>query len=99
VELIHLTPCAHGIGLGHCFDRCDAICLQFIILCDGHIFAGFEGGVTELLCEQVRLVVLHLERDDQFARIENFLPGRPGHDGRNSEGGNRLFVEALIWKF
>jgi transposase len=38
-------------------------------------------------------------RDDQFARIENFLPGRPGHVGRNSEGGNRLFVEAVIWKF
>ena len=38
-------------------------------------------------------------RDDQFARIENLLPGRPGHVGRNSEGGNRLFVEAVIWKF
>ena len=38
-------------------------------------------------------------RDYQFARIENFLPGRPGHVGRNSEGGNRLFVEAVIWKF
>ena len=38
-------------------------------------------------------------RDDQFARIENLLPGRPGHVGRNSQGGNRLFVEAVIWKF
>jgi transposase len=38
-------------------------------------------------------------RDDQFARIENFLPGRPGTVGRNSDGGNRLFVEAVIWKF
>ena len=38
-------------------------------------------------------------RDGQFARIENPLPGRPGHAGRNSEGGNRLFVEAVIWKF
>ena len=38
-------------------------------------------------------------RDDQFARIEHLLPGRPGHVGRNSELGNRLFVEALIWKF
>jgi transposase len=27
------------------------------------------------------------------------LPGRPGHVGRNSELGNRLFVEAVIWKF
>ena len=38
-------------------------------------------------------------RDDQFSRIENLLPGRPGHVGRNSEGGNRLFVEAVIWRF
>jgi transposase len=38
-------------------------------------------------------------RDDQFARIENLLPGRPGTVGRNSELGNRLFVEAVIWKF
>ena len=38
-------------------------------------------------------------RDDQFARIENLLPGRPGHVGRNSEKGNRLFVEAVIRKF
>jgi hypothetical protein len=38
-------------------------------------------------------------RDDQFARIEYLLPGRPGHVGRNSELGNRLFVEAVIWKF
>jgi len=38
-------------------------------------------------------------RDDQFARIEMLLPGRPGTVGRNSGGGNRLFVEAVIWKF
>jgi len=38
-------------------------------------------------------------RDDQFARIEGLLPGRPGSVGRNSELGNRLFVEAVIWKF
>lgn len=38
-------------------------------------------------------------RDDQFARIENLLPGRPGSVGRNSDKGNRLFVEAVIWKF
>ncbi len=25
-------------------------------------------------------------RDDQFARIKNLLPGRPGTVGRNSEG-------------
>ena len=33
-------------------------------------------------------------RDDQFARIENLLPGRPGTVGRNSDLGNRLFVDA-----
>ena len=38
-------------------------------------------------------------RDDQFARIETLLPGRPGTVGRDSELGNRLFVEAVIWKF
>jgi transposase len=38
-------------------------------------------------------------RDDQFARIEGLLPGRPGTVGRNSQLGNRLFVEAVIWKF
>jgi len=38
-------------------------------------------------------------RDDEFGRIENLLPGRPGHVGRNSERGNQLFVEAVIWKF
>jgi len=41
----------------------------------------------------------HALRDDQFARIENLLPGRPGTVGRNSDRGNRLFVEAVIWKF
>ena len=38
-------------------------------------------------------------RDDQFARIEPMLPGRPGHVGRDSVLGNRLFVEAVTWKF
>jgi transposase len=41
----------------------------------------------------------HGLRGDQFARVENLLPGRPGHVGRDSEFGNRLFVEAVIWKF
>lgn len=36
--------------------------------------------------------------DDQFARIEHLLPDRPGHVGGNSDKGNRLFVEAIIWK-
>ena len=38
-------------------------------------------------------------RDEEFARIEHLLPGRPGRVGRNSALGNRLFVEAVIWKF
>ena len=38
-------------------------------------------------------------RDDQFTRIETFLPGRPGTVGRDSALGNRIFVEAVIWKF
>src|SRR6202521_1815290 len=37
--------------------------------------------------------------DDQFTRIERLLPGRPGYVGRDSELGNQLFVEAVIWKF
>ena len=37
--------------------------------------------------------------DDQFARVENLLPGRPGYVGRDSELGIRLFVDAVIWKF
>ena len=38
-------------------------------------------------------------RDDQFARIEFLLPGRPGSVGRNSELGNRNFIEAVVWRF
>ena len=38
-------------------------------------------------------------RDDQFERIELLLPGRPGSVGRNSDSSNRLFIEAVIWKF
>jgi transposase len=41
----------------------------------------------------------HALRDDQFARIEHLLPGRPGTVGRNSDLGNRLFVDPVIWKF
>ena len=44
----------------------------------------------------MRRYALH---DDQFARIEGLLPGSPGTVGRNSQLGNRLFVEAVIWKF
>ena len=37
---------------------------------------------------EVSMVKRYGLRDNQFARIENLLPGRPGHVGRNSEGGN-----------
>jgi len=36
---------------------------------------------------------------DEFARVEHLLQGRPGHVGRNIALGNRLFIEAVIWKF
>ena len=37
-------------------------------------------------------------RDDEWARIENFLPGREGHVG-GTAADNRLFVEALIYRY
>ena len=37
--------------------------------------------------------------DEQYARIEHLLPARAGSRGRKSDRGNRLFVEAVIWKF
>jgi len=40
----------------------------------------------------------HALRDDQFARIEHMLPGRPGTVGRNSDLGNRL-SSTRIWRF
>jgi transposase len=37
-------------------------------------------------------------RDDQWERIEGMLPGRDGHVGVTAKD-NRLFIEAVIWKF
>lgn len=37
-------------------------------------------------------------RDDQWDRIKDILPGREGHVGGTAKD-NRLFVEAVIWKF
>src|SRR5687768_3281408 len=37
-------------------------------------------------------------RDDQYARIEAMLPGREGHVGVTAAD-NRLFIEAVIYKF
>ena len=48
--------------------------------------------------EGLQMIRLSLN-DDTFARIEQLLPGRPGTVGRNSERGNRLFVEAIVWRF
>ena len=37
--------------------------------------------------------------DGQFGRIALLPPARPGTVGRDSVPGNRLFVEAVIWRF
>jgi transposase len=37
-------------------------------------------------------------RDDQWERIKELLPGRDGHVGVTAKD-NRLFIEAVIWKF
>jgi transposase len=37
-------------------------------------------------------------RDDQWARIESFLPGRKGHVGVTAKD-NRLFVEAVLYRY
>ena len=37
-------------------------------------------------------------RDDQWARIQDLLPGRVGHVGRTAKD-NRLFVEAVLDRF
>ena len=37
-------------------------------------------------------------RDEQWERIENLLPGRPGHVGVTARD-NRLFVEAVLYRY
>jgi transposase len=37
-------------------------------------------------------------RDDQWERIEDLLPGRPGHVGVTAKD-NRLFVEAVLYRY
>ena len=37
-------------------------------------------------------------RDDQWDRIEDFLPGRDGHVGVAAKD-NRLFVEAVLYRY
>jgi transposase len=37
-------------------------------------------------------------RDDQWARIKDFLPGREGHVG-GTAADNRLFVDAVIYRY
>ena len=37
-------------------------------------------------------------RDDQWERIENLLPGRPGDVGVTARD-NRLFVEAVLYRY
>ena len=40
----------------------------------------------------------HALRDDQWERIKDFLPGRPGHVGVTAKD-NRLFVEAVLFRY
>jgi transposase len=40
----------------------------------------------------------HALRDDQWDRIKDTLPGRQGHVGVTAKD-NRLFVEAVIYRF
>jgi transposase len=37
-------------------------------------------------------------RDDQWERIEDFLPGREGHVGVTAKD-NRLFVDAVLYRY
>jgi hypothetical protein len=37
-------------------------------------------------------------RDDQWKRIKDFLPGRPGYVGANGKD-NRLFIEAVLYRY
>src|SRR5450830_1292511 len=37
-------------------------------------------------------------RDDQWARIKDFLPGREGHVG-GTAADNRLFIEAVLYRY
>jgi transposase len=37
-------------------------------------------------------------RDDQWERIKDLLPGREGYVGANAKD-NRLFVEAVLWRY
>lgn len=37
-------------------------------------------------------------RDDQWKKIEGFLPGREGHVGGTAKD-NRLFVEAVLYRY
>ena len=37
-------------------------------------------------------------RDDQWARIKDFLPGRVGHVG-GTAADNRLFVDAVVYRY
>ncbi len=41
-------------------------------------------------------MVRKLLRDDQWRRIEDLLPGKPGDPGRAGED-NRRFLEAVLW--
>jgi putative transposase len=41
-------------------------------------------------------MIRHRLTDEQWGRIENLVPGKPGDPGRSGKD-NRLFVDAIIW--
>ena len=46
----------------------------------------------------MRMTRRYALRDDQWARIAGFLPGRPGHVG-GTAADNRLFVDAVLYRY
>ena len=46
----------------------------------------------------MRMTRRYALRDDQWARIEHLLPGRPGHVG-GTAADNRLFVDAVLYRY
>ena len=41
-------------------------------------------------------MIRHRLTDEQWRRIENLVPGKPGDPGRSGDD-NRLFVDAIVW--
>src|ERR1700745_3319878 len=41
-------------------------------------------------------MIRHRLTDEQWSRIEDLVPGKPGDPGRSGKN-NRLFVDAIVW--